>query len=112
MSQDTVTGPVAARLAAEPTVLAPRVWRMRPETRRVALPIAASLCGVAVVAWLALSNNALFSPTEQNAQLAAETRSSESIVQVADTESDSMSDYMIVHQPFHIRTVSSADAAR
>ena len=112
VSQDTVTGPVAARLAAEPTVLAPRAWRMRPETRRVALPIAASLCGVAVVAWLALSNNALFSPAEQNAQLAAETRSSERIVQVADTESDSMSDYMIVHQPFHVRTVSSADAAR
>ena len=42
VSQDTVTGPVAARLAAEPTVLAPRAWRMRPETRRVALPIAAS----------------------------------------------------------------------
>jgi sigma-E factor negative regulatory protein RseA len=52
-------GRVMARLASEPTVLAPasiaRSRRLAP--LRHALPIAASVVGVAVVAWLALSVN-------------------------------------------------------
>ena len=53
---------VRVMLADEPTVLAPRTRRMNRFTQRVVLPLAASVCGIAVVAWLALSNNSAISP--------------------------------------------------
>jgi sigma-E factor negative regulatory protein RseA len=53
---------VRAMLANEPTVLAPRSWKIGRAAQRVALPLAASVCGVAVVAWLALSSNSVISP--------------------------------------------------
>ncbi len=49
-------------LANGPTVLAPRSWKIGRAVQRVALPLAASVCGVAVVAWLALSSNSVISP--------------------------------------------------
>lgn len=44
------------RLAAEPTVLAPRQARLPRRVRTYALSAAASVAGVAAVAWLALVN--------------------------------------------------------
>lgn len=49
------------RLAQEPTVLAPRRL-IPPPLARHALPIAASVAGVAVVAWLALSSPVTTTP--------------------------------------------------
>ena len=121
---DRMTAQVSARLATEPTVLAPRVWRVRGATRRVALPIAASLCGAAVVAWLALSNNALIPPGNESGQNAVLATSPSSIIAENDQAgSDAMSEYLMAHQQFspstamqgvasYVRTVSSADASR
>jgi sigma-E factor negative regulatory protein RseA len=48
------TARVSQRLAAEPTVLAPRTPRFQPESRRwYALSAAASVAAVALVGWLA-----------------------------------------------------------
>lgn len=46
---------LAAALAAEPTILAPGRSQRSRDIRRFALPIAASVAGVAVVGWLTLS---------------------------------------------------------
>lgn len=60
------TESVRARLATEPTVLAPRSGRiLRSTVGRFALPVAASACGMALVAWLALFNNP-FAPGREN----------------------------------------------
>ena len=45
----------SAALAQEPTVLAPRASIVRRSFSRVALPLAASFAGVALVGWLAVS---------------------------------------------------------
>lgn len=47
---------LAAALAAEPTILAPRRAERATNTRRISLQIAASVAGVAVVGWLAFSS--------------------------------------------------------
>lgn len=49
-------GALRERLAAEPTVLAPRRTTIARKTRMYALSAAASVAGVAVVGWLALVN--------------------------------------------------------
>jgi len=120
---DSLTGRVSARLANEPTVLAPRAWKMRRATKRVALPLAASLCGAAVVAWLALSNNALISPTDDRGENAVAAISPESVTDALQPGGDAMSEYLMAHQQFspstamqgvasYVRTVSTADASR
>lgn len=53
-----VTARVMARLADEPTVLAPRAPRRRGPVLRYALPLAASVMGVGAVAWVAQTLNA------------------------------------------------------
>jgi len=61
---------VSARLAEEPTVLAPRRRSMVPQgVRRHALSMAASVAAVAVVGWLAFANNPL-SPDFGSAKVA------------------------------------------
>lgn len=123
-SASAISTQVASRLAAEPTVLAPRMWKMRRATRRVALPIAASLCGAAVVAWLALSNNALI-PTEQPQGEYAVVADAPpyAVADAGQTESDGMSEYLMAHQQFspsttmqgvlpYVRTVSAVDNSR
>ncbi len=61
---------LSAKLAEEPTILAPRSRTpLQTRARRFALPVAASLGGVALVAWLAVFNNP-FAP--QNENLAAQ----------------------------------------
>ncbi len=121
VTADEFTARVHGKLNSEPTVLAPRHWGRRTP-RRVALPLAASLCAVAVVAWLALSNNGLVSPqdgTRSPAMIAA-------VPQPTDTEpseSDAMSEYLMAHQQFspstamqgvvpYVRTVSAVNGSR
>lgn len=119
---DDFTVRVHVKLDDEPTVLAPRRW-MRRSTRRVVLPLAASLCGAAVVAWLALSNNAILSPQDgsMSSDMIAGLPQNEQTVNPLET--DSMSEYLMAHQQFspstamqgvvpYVRTVSSVDASR
>jgi len=110
-------------LANEPTILAPRPRKRHRFTQRLVLPLAASVCGVAVVAWLALSNNSAISPVN-NAGTPEMLAASPEIVQRAEaTEADSISEYLMAHQQFspstamqgvvpYVRTVSSGDGAR
>jgi len=119
---DDFTARVRARLNDEPTVLAPRKAVHRT-TRRIALPLAASLCGAALVAWLALSNNPIVSP-DTGDETASMAEATPQMVEVADaSDSDAMSEYLMAHQQFspstamqgvvpYVRTVSAADAAR
>ncbi len=122
VSSNGVASLVGARLADEPTVLAPRTWRVRRATKRIALPVAASLCGAAVVAWLALSNNALISP-EENPGAYAVIADAADPGTVNQSESDGMSEYLMAHQQFspstamqgvvpYVRTVSATDGSR
>lgn len=126
---DDFTERVCARLNSEPTVLAPQRSAHRT-TRRVALSLAASLCGVAVVAWLALSNNPVVSPDagEVSPSLVQATpqmtETTPQVVEVADaSDSDAMSEYLMAHQQFspstamqgvvpYVRTVSATDGTR
>ncbi len=129
---------VRVMLADEPTVLAPRTRRMNRFTQRVVLPLAASVCGIAVVAWLALSNNSAISPANNTMPpdvlaTAPEVvqQSNETIAatfEAGGTEStgfaaDDMSAYLMAHLQFspstaiqgvvpYVRTVSSGDGAR
>ena len=123
---DDFTARVRARLDSEPTVLAP-MRHVHRTTRRIALPLAASLCGAAVVAWLALSNNPMVSPdTNQTTQSLAEVTPQAAPPALPMTEvsdSDPMSEYLMAHQQFspstamqgvvpYVRTVSASDSAR
>ncbi|UCH46840.1 MAG: sigma-E factor negative regulatory protein [Betaproteobacteria bacterium] len=119
---DDFTVRVHVKLNDEPTVLAPRTWRPRT-SRRVVLPLAASLCGAAVVAWLALSNNAVLSP-QDNPVSPTDIVTAPPTGQIADaSETDAMSDYLMAHQQFspstamqgvvpYVRTVSAVDGSR
>ena len=113
VTADDFTVRIHVKLDHEPTVLAPR-RPMRRSTRRVVLPLAASLCGAAVVAWLALSNNAILPPQKSPVP-------SDQIVDAS--ESDAMSEYLMAHQQFspstarqgvvpYVRTVSVVDGSR
>jgi sigma-E factor negative regulatory protein RseA len=124
LSANVLAG-VASSLADEPTVLAPRKRRQRPATR-VALSLAASLCGVAVVGWLALYNNPFVTQPEssESARVTAGSAPAQAPVQVAAGPANSaMNDYLIAHQEFspstamqgmvsYVRTVSARDASR
>ena len=128
---------LSARLAKEPTVLAPH----RSALRRIAtytLSAAASLSAVAVVGWLAFFNNPLVpqpdlakapvtivpaaAPSLANAPVAALPAAARS-AQLASVPNDGrMSEYLIAHQEFspstaiqglapYIRSVSSTQQA-
>ncbi len=114
---------VHAILANEPTVLAPRKWKAKRATQRVLLPLAASVCGIAVVAWLALSNNTAISPANNPAGPDILAASPQAIQQSDESQANAMSEYLMAHQQFspstamqgvvsYVRTVSSGDAAR
>jgi sigma-E factor negative regulatory protein RseA len=127
---------VRIMLANEPTVLAPRTRRTNRFTQRVVLPLAASVCGIAVVAWLALSTNTAVSPTNNAGspgmlatapQVVQQTNETIAASETGATESnssaDDMSEYLMAHQQFspstvrqgvvpYVRTVSSGDGAR
>jgi sigma-E factor negative regulatory protein RseA len=115
LSQD-FTASFSARLADEPTILAPRSRSpLQSTVRRFALPVAASVGGMALVAWLAVFNNP-FAPQKEN--LAAKAPAPvEAKTQVANGE---VNDYLLAHQQFsssttlqgvasYVRTVSGQD---
>jgi sigma-E factor negative regulatory protein RseA len=99
---------VASRLEQEPAVLAPRRRFEHPVVMRVALPIAASVCGVAVVAWLALNNPF---QTVAPVQVAATEQPSVQVAQgtpeagvPAVPTAVAVHDYLLAHQQFSPRT--------
>lgn len=94
------TARVRGRLAEEPTVLAPRPRvRLQPAVRRLALPVAASMGGIALVAWLAIFSNP-FAP--QKEQVAANSPAQESKTRMASGE---VNDYLLAHQQFASSTI-------
>lgn len=106
---------LGARLAAEPTVLAPRPRMQQRTARRIALSAAASVGGVALVAWLALVNNP-FQP-QQNLAVAPQPVQAQLAAAPAD---GAVNDYLMAHQQFspstamqgvasYVRTVSGRD---
>lgn len=111
------------RLEAEPTVLAPAAQgeaRRRSRGMERYLPLAASLAGVGLVAWMGLH----FSPTTGTAQVAAVQPAVKAVAATAAT-SDADRAYLMAHQAYasgqatpgvayYIRTVSarSGEASR
>ena len=93
---------VAARLEQEPAVLAPRRRLDHPIVIKVALPIAASVCGVAVVAWLALSNP--FQTVAPNAAPTQVANKAPDIPLQAVPAAVAVNDYLFAHQQFSPRT--------
>ena len=110
---------IMQKLAAEPTVLAPRRTRGKKMVT-YALSAAASLAAVAAVGWLAFFNNPLPTPTEIAKAPPAITGPAVPSPQLASVPSDgTMNEYLIAHQEYspstaiqglapYIRTVSSA----
>ncbi|MBI5920126.1 MAG: sigma-E factor negative regulatory protein [Betaproteobacteria bacterium] len=103
-----ITGKVMARLAAEPTVLAPPAKRPANLLSSTAA-LAASLTGVAVVAWLAF-----VPPAPENMPQLAKAAKPEVVV-----TSERMQEYLMVHQAYspsssihggasYIRTISAS----
>jgi sigma-E factor negative regulatory protein RseA len=106
---------VRARLTSEPTVLAPKPRRASLLARRAALPIAASVVGVAVVAWLAVFNDPL------STQPALVADAEQSVAAVVEPAGPTMNEYLMAHQQFspstamqgvgsYVRTVSVREA--
>lgn len=107
----------SAALEQEPTVLAPRRPAVRITARRVALSLAASFGGVALVAWLALSNN----PLMPNGEKLATQPPQPATTLAASPANGAVNDYLMAHQQFspstamqglapYIRTVSGREA--
>ena len=99
---------VSTALAAEPTVLAPqprRSFAMR-RTLRLALPIAASVAGVAAVVWLAVSGSLPGSVGDQQAWQSEPTEEAvakEAPLLPAPTAQRSdpqVNEYLLVHQEY------------
>ena len=94
------TASVSTRLANEPTVLAPRNRApLQATVRRFALPVAASVGGMALVAWLAVFNNPFTAPKETLAVKSPPAM--EMKIQVANGE---VNDYLLAHQQFSSST--------
>jgi sigma-E factor negative regulatory protein RseA len=99
-------------LAKEPTVLAPHSRSpLQTTVRRFALPVAASVGGMMLVAWLALFNNP-FAPKENVAVVTPTPMETK-----ARMASEEVNDYLMAHQQFssgatlpgvasYVRTVS------
>jgi len=106
-----------ARLAAEPTVLAPRPRRIRPATT-YALSAAASLSAVALVGWMA-ANNLVLRGTDAPPAPPAPPQ----VAEIPNVPSDGqMKEYVMAHTEFspstaiqgvasYIRTVSAVKGA-
>ncbi len=114
---------VHTMLADEPTVLAPKAWKTHRVTQRLMLPLAASVCGIAVVAWLALSNNSAISPANNSVAPDMLAASPQVVQPVEGSDANAISEYLMAHQQFspstamqgvvpYVRTVSSGDSAR
>jgi sigma-E factor negative regulatory protein RseA len=116
-----LTARICVRLREEPTMLAPRSLPTIRSVRRLALPIAASVGGAALVAWLALFNNPLSGPAPGSGPLAQKGAGPAQGTAVAAPAKGAMNDYLLAHQQFspsttmqgvasYIRTVSTQDA--
>lgn len=110
------------KLAGEPTMLAPRRPVSLQVIRRFSLPVAASVAGVALVAWVALFSGPSLPPGSDNIASDSGQKASTMVVQktVSATE-DEIHDYLLAHQQFsprttiqgvasYVRTVSGEDA--
>jgi sigma-E factor negative regulatory protein RseA len=116
-----LTAKICERLREEPTVLAPKPLLPVRNLPRMALPVAASVGGIALVAWLALFNNPLNAPSPGSATLARNGNVSATGATVSAPAQGAMNDYLLAHQQFspsttmqgvasYVRTVSSQDA--
>lgn len=110
-------GRFSAALAQEPTVLAPKALVRNRSVRRIALPLAASFGGVALVAWLALSGNP-FLPRDDKIAVNEAPAAAQVAVKPAN---GAVNDYLLAHQQFspsstiqgvasYVRTVSGREA--
>ena len=114
---------IADRLALEPTVLAPR-RRAAGRVAAYALSAAASLSAVAVVAWVAFSDNPLSTPQEIAKIQAPAVVAVTATPQLAGINGQgNMNEYLLAHQGFspstaiqgvvpYIRTVSDSQPLR
>lgn len=99
---------VSARLAAEPTVLAPRTRMPLRSVRRVALSAVASIGGVALVAWLALFDN----PFTPQHNVAVNEAPPPAQTQLAATPANgAVNDYLLAHQQFSPSTAMQGVAS-
>ena len=107
------TARLAERLAAEPTVFAPRAMQSESRRRYVASAIAASLAAVAMVGWLAFSPQQELKPAAL-AQVQKPAEQAKPPVVPLPTQAN---DYLLAHQAFspkislqgmapYVRTVS------
>ena len=99
---------ISVKLAAEPTVLAPSPRMQSRNVRRVALSAAASIGGVALVAWLALFDN----PFVPQQNLAVNQAPMGTQTQLAATPANgSVNDYLLAHQQFSPSTAMQGVAS-
>ncbi|MGH8630924.1 MAG: sigma-E factor negative regulatory protein, partial [Burkholderiales bacterium] len=91
---------VKHRLKSEATVLAPRRRPRLTRVARVALPVAASMCGVALVAWLALYNDTFQPGKPAPVARAPQPQTAQAIVPAA----AGVNEYLLAHQQFSPRT--------
>lgn len=101
---------VMARLDQEPVVLAP-VAQRNPEQMHPLLALAATLAGVAVVAWVALGNPNSSAPGQSPVLAAAKPRLEQ--VKAAETvvEKEKLEDYLLAHHA-HAPVAAVASGAR
>ena len=102
---------LSAKLAAEPTILAPRSRTpLRMNVRRFALPVAASLGGVTLVAWLVLFNNP-FAPQQENLALKPAVPLVAQTQLAANPAGGEVNDYLLAHQQFSPSTTMQGAAS-
>lgn len=112
----------AIRLTQEPTVLAPKRSRALRYLRRVSLPLAASVAGVALVGWISLFNNPFFQPQTMDNLALDKGAAASSAARPGTPESvdGEVNEYLLAHQQFsprtsiqgvasYVRTVSNED---
>lgn len=99
---------ISAKLAAEPTILAPRPRIQSRNVRRIALSAAASIGGVALVIWLALFD----SPFAPQQNLAVNQAPPGAQTQLAATPANgAVNDYLLAHQQFSPSTAMQGVAS-
>lgn len=91
-----VTARVMAALEVEPTVMAPPARKRRPEWQRPALALAASVAGVALVAWMALAPVGNGMPTGTAGLAGA--KQEPAVAQVQSTPR--LQEYLLAHQAY------------
>jgi sigma-E factor negative regulatory protein RseA len=89
------TASVMSRLDDEPTVLAPGAFRVQPEAKRLWMPAAAAVAGVALVSWLGL--DFMPAPADVQPQLAV----APAVVPAQPAQNESpLRAYLVAHQGY------------